>query len=81
MIKNSPYRLVNKRHESRLHLGYDYTNTIMQNSLSNQMFGVSPLMDRFIKTINDVVFNCIEDVKQIKIFRNAAVDKYESEIN
>lgn len=81
MIKNSPYRAVFKRHEARLHLGYDYTDTIMQNSLSNQMFGASPVMDAFIKATNDVIFNCIEDVKQIKIFRNAALDKYESEIN
>ena len=81
MIKNSPYRAVFKRHEKRLYLGYDYTKTIMQKSLSNQMFGASPTMDKFISAINDVMFNCIEDVKQIKIFRNAAVDKYESEIN
>lgn len=81
MIKNSPYRAVFKRHEARLHLGYDYTNTIMQNSLSNQMFGVSQVMDTFLTNINNVIFNCVEDVKQIKIFRNAAVDKYESEIN
>lgn len=81
MIKNSPYRAVFKRHENRLYLGYDYTKTIMSKTLSNQMFGVSSTMDTFLSAINDVIFNCIEDVKQIKIFINPAVDKYESEIN
>ena len=81
MIKNSVFRAAFKRRESRLHLGYDYSKTIMQKTLSNQMFGVSAAMDRFLSAINDVIFNCVEDVKQIKIFRNAALDKYESELN
>lgn len=81
MIKNSPYRAAFKRHENRLHKGYDYRKTILQNSLSNQMFGVSPVMDGFLTAINDVMFNCIEAVKQIKIFYNPALDKYESNVN
>jgi len=81
MIKNSPYRAAYKRHESRLHTGYDYSKTIMEKTLSNQMFGVSPIMDGFLSSVNDVVFECIEAVKQIKIFRNPALDKYESTIN
>lgn len=81
MIKNSPYRAVYKRHESRLHSGYNYSKTVIKNAVSNQMFGVSPAMDGFLTAINDVMVNCIDSVKQIKIFRNAALDKYENEIN
>lgn len=53
----------------------------MKNTLSNQMFEVNPDLDRFIKSINDIVYNWIESVKQIKIFANPAVDKYENKLN
>lgn len=38
-------------------------------------------MDGFLSALNDVIFNCIEAVKQIKIFYNPALDKYESDVN
>jgi hypothetical protein len=81
MIKDSIYRPIYKRREKRLHLGYDYRENIMRNTLSSRMFDVNPTLDRFIKSMNDVVYNWIESVKQIKIFANPALDKYENTIN
>ena len=81
MVKDSIYKPIFERREKRLHRGYDYKDKIMKNTLSNQMFGVNPDLDKFIKSINDVVYNWIESVKQIKIFANPAVDKYENKIN
>jgi len=81
MVKNSIYRPIYERKEKRLHLGYDYKDNIMKNTLSNQMFDVNPVLDTFIKRLNDVVYNWIESVKQIKVFANPAVDKYENKIN
>jgi len=81
MVKDSIYKPIFKRREKRLHRGYDYKDKTMENTLSNQMFGVNPDLDKFIKSINDVVYNWIESVKQIKIFANPAVDKYENKIN
>ena len=42
-----------KRKEKRLHLGYDYKDNIMKNTLSNQMFDVNSTLDLFIKRINE----------------------------
>jgi len=81
MVKDSIYKPIYERREKRLHRGYDYKDNIMKNTLSNQMFGVNPDLDKFIKSINDIVYNWIESVKQIKIFANPAVDKYENKIN
>jgi hypothetical protein len=81
MVKDSIYRPIYERREKRLHRGYDYKDNIMKNTLSNQMFGANPDLDKFIKSINDIVYNWIESVKQIKIFANPAVDKYENKIN
>lgn len=81
MVKDSIYKPIYERREKRLHRGYDYKDNIMKNTLSNQMFEVNPDIDRFIKSINDIVYNWIESVKQIKIFANPAVDKYENKLN
>ena len=81
MVKDSIYRPIYERREKRLHRGYDYKDNIMKNTLSNQMIGANPDLDTFIKSINDIVYNWIESVKQIKIFANPAVDKYENKIN
>ena len=53
----------------------------MKNTLSSQMFNVNTTLDTFIKNINDVIYNWVESVKQIKTFANPAVDKYENKIN
>lgn len=81
MTKDSPYRAALSRKDGKLHLGFDYKNVIMSKTLSNQMFGVSPELDGLIKGVNDVVYELISDVKQIKIFNNVALDKYENAIN
>jgi hypothetical protein len=81
MVKDSIYRPIYERREKRLHRGYNYKDNIMKNTLSNQMFGVNSDLDKFIKDINDIVYNWIESAKQIKIFANPAVDKYENKIN
>jgi hypothetical protein len=81
MVKDSIYRDAYKRREKRLNTGYDYKDNIMKNTLSNQMFGVNSTLTKFIKSINDVVYQWVESVKQIKIFANPAVDKYENKLN
>lgn len=81
MTKDSIYRPIYKRRQKRLNLGYDYKDNIMKNTLSSQMFNVNSTLDKFIKSINDVVYNWIESVKQIKIHANPAIEKYEKDLN
>jgi hypothetical protein len=81
MVKDSIYRPIYERRERRLNLGYNYKDNIMKNTLSSQMFNVNSTLDTFIKRINDIIYNWIESVKQIKTFANPAVDKYENKIN
>lgn len=81
MVKNSIYRPIFERRERRLNLGYDYKDNIMKNTLSGQMFDVNEDLNIYIKQINDIMYNLIESVKQIKIFANPALDKYENKLN
>ena len=55
MLKDSIYRETFQRKDKRLNQGYDYKDKIMKNTLSSQMFGVNQTLDKFIKSVNDVV--------------------------
>jgi hypothetical protein len=81
MLKDSIYRPIYERREKRLHLGYNYRDNIMKNTLSSQLFDVNSTLDKFIKNINDTVYQWIESVKMIKTYANPAVDKNENKLN
>jgi hypothetical protein len=80
MTKNSIFRKAYARRQSLLHTGYDYKDKIMKNTLSSQLFGVNETLDTFLENINEVVYENVEAVKQIKIFANPALEKYEKNI-
>jgi len=81
MIKNSPYRNTFSRNDKRLHLGYDYKDKILKKTTSNQLWGVSTVLDKLLTTINDSMYNLVESVKQIKVWCNPALDKHENKLN
>lgn len=81
MTKNSIFKPAFDRRENRLHTGYDYKGKILKKTMSSQMFGVNPTLDQFLADIDDVVYEHIEAVKQIKVWANPALDKYENKIN
>ena len=81
MTKNSIFRAAFNRRQQLLNTGYDYKDKLMQKTLSNQMYGVNETLDTFLENINEVMYENVEAVKQIKIFSNPALDKYERNIN
>jgi hypothetical protein len=81
MTKNSIFRAAFNRRQQLLNTGYDYKDKLMQKTLSNQMYGVNETLDTFLENINEVMYENVEAVKQIKIFANPALDKYERNIN
>lgn len=80
MVKNSIYRKIYERKEKRLNLGFDYKGQILKRTLSSQMFGISSLLDTYLSKVEEVVYEWVEAVKQIKINANPALDKYENKI-
>lgn len=81
MVKDSIYRAAFKRRELRTGAGFDYKDQILKRSLSSQLFGVNTTLDTYLEKLNKIVYEWVEGVKQIKIFSNPAVDKYEDKIN
>jgi hypothetical protein len=80
MVKDSIFRPIYSRKEKRMNTGYDYKGKIMKNSISSYMFGVNTTLDYFIERTDAIVYEWVEAVKQIKIFANPALDKYENKI-
>jgi hypothetical protein len=81
MVKDSIYRPIYKRRESRKNLGFNYKGQILKRTLSSQMFGVNETLDYFLEQVEKVVYEWVESVKQIKIHANPALDKYENQLN
>ena len=81
MVKDSIYRPAFKRRELRTGAGFDYKDQILKRSLSSQLFGINTTLDTYLDQLNKIVYEWVEGVKQIKIFSNPAVDKYEDKIN
>jgi hypothetical protein len=81
MLKDSIYRATFERKDKRLYQGYDYKDNIMKNTLSSQMFGVNSTLDKFIKAVNDCIYQWVESVKTIKAYANPALDKNDNKIN
>ena len=48
MIRNSIYWGIYNRKDLRLNLGFKYKGQVLKKTLSNQMFGVNPILDGFI---------------------------------
>ena len=80
MTKDSIYRLAYNRRKKLLNTGYQYKENILKNTLSKQMYGVNETLDTFLENVNEIVYENIEAVKNIKIFANPALDKYERDI-
>lgn len=80
MVKDSIYRPVYERREKRLNLGFNYKGQILKRTLSSQMFGANSTLDYFLEQLEKVVYEWVESVKQIKIYANPALEKYENKI-
>ena len=80
MVKDSIFRPIFDRREKRLHLGYDYKGKILKNTTSAQMFDVNEILTKYIGYLESVVYEWVESVKQIKIFANPALDKYDKNV-
>lgn len=81
MTKNSIFKPAYDRREKRLNRGYDYKGNILKNTMSSQMFGVNSTLDKFLSDVDDIMYEHIESVKQIKVWANPALDKYDTKIN
>jgi|TARA_R100000734_G_C3313848_1_gene105271 hypothetical protein len=61
--------------------GYDYTNTLLNKTMSNYMFR-NPHLKKFLEDyLNPIMVYYVNRVKYLRIFFNFAVPKYYQKIN
>lgn len=77
MEEESLYRITHSRKDQLKHIGFDYRGKIFENTLSNQMFRMSPVFREFLVKLETAVHELYESIKNIKIHANAALDKHE----
>ena len=81
MLYDGLYWKLRTRKDKMLHLGFDYKDEIMSRTLSARMFSSNETFTTFITYINDIMYQLVEVVKNIKTFANIATHKYEKRLN
>ena len=60
--------------------GYDYSKSLMKNSLSPRFFAGNPIAEGFLGYVNDILFEAIESVKRIKTFVNYTIKQDQKDV-
>jgi len=74
------YDVSNHFNEEIVNEGFDYSKVLMQKTTSNYLFKNKNLSE-FLSYINDIMVNCIETVKYLRIYDNYNVSKDYKKIN
>lgn len=68
------YQEVKLRKDKKLYLGYDYSRTILKNSMSSHILR-NPTVDTFVSFIQDYYMNTIRQIRIMKNWKNITVEK------
>lgn len=68
------YDVAKSRKDSRLNTGYDYTETLMQNSVSSHITR-NATMQVFLSFITDYIVRIIKSIRVLKAYKNYTIKK------
>lgn len=74
------FTTIGQRKNNLLHTGYDYSNTLLKNSMSEELYNSNETFLEFLGYLNDIVVSWVDSVKNIKTAANIALDKDEKNI-
>lgn len=80
LTRVSLFDSVRHRNDKGLQLGYDYSNTLFEKSISNYFYGEKKRVS-IIKNIENLYVNLIDSVKSIKKTFFIAIEKNSRNIN
>ena len=80
MLIDSPYTQLKQRKDALQHTGYNYKDNIMKNTLSADITTGNSVLATFVSHLNKIVYELVENVKQIKTFASFSMDKNERRI-
>lgn len=74
------FKILNHRNDVLLNRGYNYSKTLLQNSISEEMYNTNNFFIGFLDKLNDVMVSMIDNVKRVKTTANIALEKDEINI-
>lgn len=80
-LKKSRYYIKDTRLQRKKYQGFDYTNEILQRSVSSYLLTNDVVFDTFIPSLNKVLEFNLDAIKDLKKFYAFAIDKHDYEIN
>ena len=79
MLKDSPFRAPLYRNVSKTKYdGYNYKGQILKRTMSPVMFNSNRNIYNFLLKLDNMIYEVFEQVKQIKLFRSLARDKFDT---
>ena len=63
------YAFVKRRKDDKLHLGYDYSRTLLKNAISQHILR-NPTVDVFVSFIQDYYMNTVRQIRIMKNWKN-----------
>jgi len=77
----SPYKAMYESGWELKNTGYDYSETLMKNTLSKYMFGNARLANFIVTQLQPIIVFFINKVKYLRVYYNFAVPKDYQKIN
>ena len=71
---------IEQRKDNLLHKGYDYSKTLLKNSLSEELYNSNETFVEWLGWINDIMVSLVDSVKYIKTSANIALRKDDKNI-
>ena len=68
------YAEIKRRKDNKLYLGYDYSKTLLKNSVSQHILR-NEIVDTFISFIQDYYMNTVKQIRIMKNWKNITVEK------
>jgi len=74
------FKIIRHRKNNILNTGYDYSKTLLKNTLSEELYNSNETFYGWLSRLNDIVVELVDSVKRIKTTANIALDKDEKNI-
>jgi hypothetical protein len=81
IYKQSIYTHLHRRKDEKLHLGYDYSERVLSNTMSSILFNSNQRMRSYLSHLNKIMYSIIESVKIIKAYASIGADPNEKRFN
>ena len=74
------FAIIRTRKNNLKHTGYDYSSTLLKNTMSEELYNTNETFLEWLSRLNDIVVSWVDAVKNVKTAANIALDRDEKNI-